>query len=97
LTSGSLLEDFTLEFYTRHRKEIKAIDSPETLFGSKTLQAQFAREWTLFAPQAGPLSADMMVFPLARLARFRWGNNEYYRTINRHDPVVESARTKLSR
>lgn len=97
LTSGSLLEDFTIEFYTRHRKEIKAIDTAEAIFKSTTLQDQLAREWTRYAPQAGPLSADIMVFPMARLARYRWGNNEYYRAINRIDPVVESALKNLPR
>ncbi len=97
LTSGSLLEDFTLEFYTRHRKDIKAITSPESLFNATTLSDQFAREWTRYAPQAGSLAPEIMVYPLARLARYRWGNSGYYKVVNRQDPVIESARKNLSR
>ncbi|MFM8807064.1 MAG: S41 family peptidase [Sphingomonadales bacterium] len=96
LTSGSLLEDFTLEFYTRHRKEIQAFVSPEALLHSKALLERFTQEWKSHAPQYGPLPADILAYPLARLARYRWGNQGYYQIVNRQDPVVEKARIHLS-
>jgi carboxyl-terminal processing protease len=97
LTSGSLLEDFTLEYYIRHRKEIKAMSSPEALLNTKALLDQFTREWKTYAPQSGPLPGEILVFPMARLARYRWGNIGYYQIVNRQDPVIESARIHLSR
>jgi carboxyl-terminal processing protease len=97
LTSGSLLEDFTLEFYTRHRNEIKALDSPEALLKKKTLLDQFSREWKSSVPQGGALSAEIMIYPMARLARYRFGNNGYYQIVNQQDPVVEKALNKSSR
>ena len=94
--SDSLLEDFTLDFYRRHRKEVQSIRSIESLSAHPWLPNRLESEWRMYAPAAGPLPANRLTYLLARMARYRWGNNGYYQLINREDPVLESA-LQLSR
>lgn len=95
LNSGSELEDFTLAFYQQHRSEIKKLLSPAALLSNKTLQDEFFNEWKIYAPGAGSIPAELALYPLGRIARYRWGNNGYYQLINRKDPFVDAALKKL--
>ena len=94
--TGSAWEEFALQYYIRHRKELQRLSSPAALIENDLLQAQLRSEWKRYTPNLPSLPADINNYLLALIARYRWGSRGYFQVFNRQDPVVESARKKLS-
>ncbi|MBM3915001.1 MAG: PDZ domain-containing protein [Sphingomonadales bacterium] len=89
------LEDFTVDFYRRHHKQVQAIRAVNSMEADPQLRNQLTKEWKSLNPAASPLPVDMYNYALARIARFRFGNNGYHQLVNQKDPVIETALKKL--